>query len=72
MTLIMVDASGKNKQAEATQSKRPIPNSAVEDFKKIMVGGGVATYEPVLNKLMLKWWAQPQRGQFLVTQCASF
>ena len=75
LTLIMADASGKNKQAEATLSKRPIeiPNSAVEEFKKIMLGdagkgaSGSESQDPVLWEQMRKWWAEPQRGQFLVT-----
>lgn len=74
LALILADASGKNKQAEpqATMSKRPIPDSAVAEFKQIMLDGGVATYDPALRDKMLKWWAEPQRGQFLVTPCASF
>ena len=47
LTLIMADASGKNKQAEATVSKRPIPNFAVEEFKKIVAGVSECQY-PVL------------------------
>ena len=76
LTLIMAAASGKNKQAAATVSKRPIPNSAVEEFRKI-VAGESESQDPVLwteenKKQMQRWWAEPQRGQFLVTQCASF
>ena len=76
LTLIMADACDKNKQAEATVSKRPIPNFAVEEFKKI-VAGESESQDTVLwteenKKQMQKWWAEPQRGQFLVTPCASF
>lgn len=70
LTLIMADASGKNKHAEATVSKRPIPNFAVEEFKKIVAGESESQDPVLLIEQMQKWWAEPQRGQFLVTQCA--
>ena len=61
---------GKNKHAEATVSKRPIPNFAVEEFKKIVAGESESQDPVLLIEQMQKWWAEPQRGQFLVTQCA--
>ena len=71
----LIKDAAPDKYKQAPLPKKPIPGSAVAEFKQMMGAAechGAAWWSDVKKQLMQKWWAEPQRGQFFVTQCASF